>query len=194
VIYALVFVLAVVAIDLLLEPTASFPDREAFAKWRFRTGLDKFKRQADRAARGFRDLRAKAERAGQAVQKFGEWIVWPADYKIADQWLVWSTENDSYGPPKTRGIRVPRRKGSAMRIDYIDGTEFDLCWWYVDGEYAGRDDQYDMTDFGWRDHMVQVDFAWRTFRSGAADALGEMDFERPDHLADLEPLLNPVSS
>ena len=86
--YALIFVIVVVGVDLLLEPIDSFPDRKAYAKQKFRAELDKFKRQADRAARATYGLRAKAEQAGVAIRELGDWwfkdqIEWP--YEITGE-------------------------------------------------------------------------------------------------------------
>jgi len=79
------------------------------------------------------------------------------------------------------------------RIDLIDGwDDFDTCWWYEDGKYMDRDDQWDVTEFAPPDNMVQINFARRTFQSDTLDALVDMDFIMPDQLADLEPLLNPL--
>ena len=89
-VYALIFVIVVVGVDLLLEPIDSFPDRKAYAKQKFRAELDRFRRQADRAACAMHELRAKAEQAGVAIRELGDWwfkdqIEWPADYEITGE-------------------------------------------------------------------------------------------------------------
>lgn len=79
-----------------------------------------------------------------------------------------------------------------MRIDYVNGHDvFDGCLWFVDGEYVGHDDQYDITVAVPLGHAKEVQFFHREITAGVTEKeINDIIFARD--LATIEPNLIPL--